>query len=160
VSTAERVLADSGLFTRRTARRDLADATEQVETSKATLDERTICAGPFLTQRTALEHEYRDLRDHVRHGRWILRSLDNLHDRLDTAQHTVTALNTWNHWASGHNVTIEDLSAAVDLLHESARSDHAALAAPIEAWARQRGLRVAISPEPVVIRVEVPTLEL
>jgi conjugative relaxase-like TrwC/TraI family protein len=157
---AEREVADSGVFARRAARRELADATEQVDTAQAVLNELSGRARPILTQRTDLEHEYQQLRDHIRHSRWLLRSLDNLGERIDIAQDTIAALNTWNKWASGHNVTIEGLSVAVGILQESGRSDHASLAAPVHAWGEQRGLRLAPSVEPHEIEVGVPTPDL
>jgi conjugative relaxase-like TrwC/TraI family protein len=155
---AERELAESGVFTRRTARRELTDATEQVDTATATLDERTIVAKPLLAQRDELEHEYRQLRDHTRHGQWLRRSLNNLDERLDTAQRTITALNTWNRWASGHNVSVEGLSDAVGVLEESGRPDHASLAAPVRVWGEQRGLQLAATVELPGLEIGVPDL--
>jgi hypothetical protein len=153
-------LDHSGLFGRRAARHELTDAIEHVETAAAVLDELTYRAGPILTQRANLEHEYRQLRDNTRRDRWFQRALDNPDERIDAARDTITALNTWNRWATGHNVAIEDLSISVSILQESGRSDHAALAAPVDAWAQQRGLRLAVTVEPIGIEVAVPTPDL
>jgi len=156
---AERELADSGVFGRRAARRELADATHHVDTAQAVLDERTSRAQPILTQRAELKHESHQLRNHIRHGRWLSRSLDRLDERIDSAQHAITALNTWNRWASGHNVTLEDLTAAVSILQETRRPDHASLVAPIHTWAHQRGLRLPATVEPPGTETAVPTLD-
>ena len=57
-------------------------------------------------------------------------------------------------------MTIEGLSAAVGVLQESGRSDHATLAAPVQAWGEQRGLQLAPRVEPNSIELGVPTPDL
>jgi conjugative relaxase-like TrwC/TraI family protein len=157
---AERHLADSGVLGRRAARRELADATQQVDTTQAVLSQRAEHGGPLLTQRDSVQHERRQLCDHIRHGRSLLRSIDNLDQRLDNAQATITALNTWKQWAGGQTVRIADLRDAVDILQASGRPNHASLAAPVQTWAEQRGVRLAPIVEPVGIEIAVPTPEL
>jgi hypothetical protein len=157
---AERDLANSGTFGRRAARRELTDATGQVDAAQTVLDDRISRAEPILTRRSELEHEYRQLRDHLRHDRWLLRSIDRLDERIDIAQHTITALNTWNRWASGQHVTVEQLAATVEILEASDRLDHAHLAEPIHAWGQQHGLRLAATVEPPGVEIAVPTPDL
>jgi hypothetical protein len=157
---AERDLANSGVFGRRAARRELTDAVGHVDAAQAVLDDRISRAAPVLTRRSELEHEYRQLRDHLRHDRWLLRSIDRLDERIDIAQHTITALNTWNRWASGQHVTIEQLAGAVGDLETSDRSDHAHLVEPVHAWSQQRGLRLAATAEPPGVEIAVPTPDL
>jgi conjugative relaxase-like TrwC/TraI family protein len=157
---AERDLANSGVLGRRAARRELADVTGQVNAAQAVLDDRISRAEPILTRRSELEHEYRQLRDHLRHDRWLLRSIDRLDERIDIAQHTIGALNTWNRWAAGKHVTIEQLAAAVGVLGASDRSDHAHLAEPVHFWAQQQGLRLAATREPPSREIAVPAPEL
>jgi conjugative relaxase-like TrwC/TraI family protein len=157
---AERLLADSGILGRRAAHRELADATQQVDTTQAVLSQRAEHGGPLLRQRDSVQHERRQLCDHIRHGRSLLRSIDNLDQRLDNAQATVTALNTWKQWAAGQTVTIADLRDTVDILLASGRPNHATLAAPVKTWAEQRGVRLAPIVEPVGVGIEVPTPEL
>jgi hypothetical protein len=156
---AERGVANSGILGRRAARRELADATEHVDTAQAVLDDRTRRAEPILTRRSELEHEHRQLRDHLRHGR-SLRSIDRLDERVDIAQHTINALNTWNRWATGQHVTIDQLDAAVGALEASNRSDHAHLAEPVHVWAQQHGLRLIATREPPSLEIAVPTPDL
>jgi hypothetical protein len=157
---AECDLANNGVFGRRAARRELIDATGQVDAAEAVLNERTRRAEPILTRRSDLEHEYRHLRDHLRHGSRLMRSIDRLDERVDIAQHTITALNTWNRWATGQHVTNEQLAATVGVLDESGRSDHAHLAEPVHAWAQQRGVRLAATVEPRGVEIAVPTPDL
>jgi hypothetical protein len=79
---------------------------------------------------------------------------------IDIAQHTITALHTWNRWATGHHVTIEDLAAAVGILHETGRSNHAALAAPVEVWGPQHGLRLTATVERTGVEIGIPMPDL
>jgi chromosome segregation ATPase len=155
---AERDLTDSGILGRRAARRELTDATEEVDTAQAVLDQRTSRAQPVLSPRSELEREHRELRDHLRHGSWMLRSIDRLDERIDTAHHTITALDTWNRWATGHHVTAEDLSTALGILQASDRSDHASLAAPLQRWGHEHGLRPAAAVERPGMEIAGPDL--
>jgi conjugative relaxase-like TrwC/TraI family protein len=156
---AEHDLANSGMFGRRAARRELTDATERADAAQAVHDDRIRRAQSILTRRSELEHEYRQLRGRLGHDR-SLRSIDRLDERLDIAQHTINALNTWNRWATGQHVSIDQLDAAVGVLEASNRSDHAHLAEPVHVWAQQHGLRLVATREPPSLEIAVPTPDL
>jgi hypothetical protein len=154
-------LDHSGLFGRRAARHELAHATECVETAAAVLDELTDRAKPILTQRANLEHEYRHLRDNTRRDRWFQRALDNPDERIEAARDTITALNTWNKWASGHTAHPDRLIDAAVHLSDSDHGDHLALARPLLDWLEDRGvIRPQPSVEPTTPRIELPGLEI
>ena len=115
----------------------------------------------LLDQRDHLTREHSHLCDHARHNRWLIRALDNHDDRIETAQESIGALNTWHRWASGHGVTPDELNDAAAVLRDTAQQDHATLAAPLVAWLEQHGLaRTGIEIDPAVRPVEFPTLDL
>jgi hypothetical protein len=157
---AQRALAESGYFGRRTARNELAEAAEAVTTAETTLGELSVRARPLLDQRNSLRSELEDLRRHERINR-PLRPLDHTGDRLEAIQHTVAALDVWRAWAAGHTVHPTRLvDAAVDL-RQSERPDQVALAHPLVGWLEQhdivhRQTRIERPPP----RIEPPGLEI
>jgi hypothetical protein len=152
---AERAVTDSGPFSRRTARRDLTDATDNLATAKSALEELTRCAAPLFDRRDRLRHEHDRLRQHATTNRRLLRLLDDHETNVADATQTVDALDTWMHWAAGHRVSPEQLADAVDVLHHTDRADHTALAAPLATWMDQH----ALTPRQPSVERDVPRIE-
>jgi hypothetical protein len=62
---------------------------------------------------------------------------------------------TWKRWATGHEVSPEQFTDAVDALHNSDRADHTALAAPLATWMDQHHL----APQRPSVEFVAPRLE-
>jgi conjugative relaxase-like TrwC/TraI family protein len=152
---AERAVDDSGLLGRPAARRNLAETTAELVTAETTLVELRRRGAPLLDRRNQLRHERDRLHQHVTVDRRLLRALDDRESILAVAQQTVHALDTWRHWATGHNVSPEQLADAVDILHHTDRADHAALAAPVATWMAEHNL----TPQRPYVEFDGPWLE-
>jgi hypothetical protein len=75
--------------------------------------------------------------------------LNRKHEQLATARRTAQALDTWQHWATGHNTTPATLINTAH--HLAARGGrHAALAAPLTTWIHEHDIvpRPSITPQP------------
>ena len=68
---------------------------------------------------------------------------------------TITALDTWHAWATGHTITPQRLIDAGELLHHR-QGDHAALAAPLLGWLEHRQM---IQPQRATIGPPTPQIE-
>jgi hypothetical protein len=153
---AERTLADSGRLGRRTARHDLANATQDLTTAETALVETARRAQPLLDQRNQLREERSRIRDHATRYRPLIHALDRYHHRRETAERTVEALDTWKNWALGRNVTTEQLVDAATALHDPSRPDHVALGEPLLDWMNQHGITI----EPSTPQIEPPSLDI
>jgi len=89
----------------------------------------------------------------------LVRTLDNHNGRIDTAQATITAINTWRRWVAGHHVTPDQLQHTATTLQQTNQPDHTALATSLLAWLERNGLAQAILSEPTKAR-DLPTLDL
>jgi hypothetical protein len=158
---AERAVIDSGPFGRRAARRELADAIDEHATAETALAELTRRAVPLLDQRNQLRDERDRLHRQATTNRRLLRLLDDHETTVADAQQTVDALETWKRWATGHEVSPEQLVDAVDVLHHTDRADHTALAATLATWMDQHHLAPQRpSVEIAAARLERPGLEI
>jgi hypothetical protein len=153
---ADRALADRSRLGRRTARHDLADATQDLTTAETAVAEITGRAQPLLDQRNQLCDERSRLRQHATRYRPLIHALDRYDHRLETAERTVEALDTWKNWALGRNVTTEQLVDAATALHDPSRSHHVALGEPLLDWINQHGITI----EPSRPQIEPPGLDI
>ena len=158
---AERAVTDSGLLGRRAARHHLADTTDELTTAETALAELARGAAPLLDRRNQLRNELDRLREHATTNRRLLRALDDYETTVADTQQTVDALDTWKRWASGHKVAPAQLADTVDVLHDTDRADHTALAAPLATWIDQHHLTMRQpSVARSVPRIEAPGLDI
>jgi conjugative relaxase-like TrwC/TraI family protein len=149
-ATAQRLakqhLDQSGLRGRRHARTELADANSDVaHTQEALAAARDEAHEPYTQQAVA--------RDQVKAARNALSTHDTiakwnyLPEHLSAAEAHIGALDTWRDWATGKPVTQQDLTWAVETLHEIAvrHPDDGTrqLAEVMLEWAEQRGTHLA-----------------
>jgi hypothetical protein len=157
---AEHHLATSGRLHRRTARHQLTHTAEEVATAETALAELTRRAQPLLDQRHELRTEHTRLHQHAKRQRQFTQELEHFDGRLTAAEMTITALDTWHAWATGHTITPQRLIDAGELLRHRG-GDHAALAAPLHDWLQHHRLwQPAPSIEPPHRAVESPGLEI
>ena len=102
---AERELASSGPLHRRTARHTLAATGDDVTTARTALDELTRRAQPLLDRRRQLHTERQQLHDQLTNVLPLKRALNRTDEQLASARRTVQALDAWQRWAAGHNIT-------------------------------------------------------
>jgi hypothetical protein len=107
---AERAVTDSGPLGRRSARRHLADTTDELAAAESALAELRRRAAPLLDRRNQLRHERDRLHQHVTVDRRLLQALDDRESTVTVAQQTVDALDCWKQWATGHSVSPEQLA--------------------------------------------------
>jgi hypothetical protein len=153
---AVRALADSGLLGRRAARHDLANATQELTAAETAFAESIGGAQPVLDQRNELRDERSRLRDHATRSRPLIQALDRYDHRLETAERTVEALGTWKNWASGRDISSEQLVDAATALSDSGRADYVALGEPLLDWINQHGITI----EPKTPQIEPPGLDI
>ena len=158
---AERDLATSSRLHRRAARHTVNDTDADVATAQIALDELTHRAQPLLDQRQQLREERDRLRRQVSHDRQFRRALDHYNNRVELVEHTLTALDTWQQWASGRHVERSPLARAAVHLYDRGGA-HANLAEPLLDSLEQnhmvRRQQVTIErPEP---HIEPPGLEI
>ena len=162
---AEQQLANSGRLHRRTHRRTVALATDDVATAHTALGEITRRSQPLLDQRSELRTEHDQLQHHLTADQQLSRQLDRYDHRLLLAQHRLGALNTWTEWANGHTPRPAQLINAAHYLHH-AGGHHTLLAEPLTTWNHQQGItptQPTPTPQPVLQhdpRREPPGLEI
>lgn len=145
---AERELAATGRLHRRTARRALVEATDDVATARTALDQLTRRAQPLLDRRDQLRQEQHQLQQHRKIDQQLTRSLDRYANRLATAQQRLDAIDTWHAWATGHTPPPTALIDAAQRLHHTG-GHHRVLAEPLTAWIHQHELAPRPAPPAV-----------
>jgi conjugative relaxase-like TrwC/TraI family protein len=158
---AERVLDDSNMFSRRQARRDLADATTNLAHAEQQLDSAKEIAAPLFDRRAELRSEHKRIRRHTASDRVFQRYTVDHEAKHVAAEQTMQALDTWKQWATGRNTDPNQLGHTARHLEHSDTWGHAALAQPLNTWIKQQGL--ALPPrtiEHTAPRVERPGLEI
>lgn len=87
------------------------------------------------------------LRHQAKVDRQFTRMFDSYDGRVERAQQTVTALDTWHQWAGGKNLKPADLIDAADHLADIG-SDHRRLATPLIQWIHEHDIAPALTPSP------------
>jgi conjugative relaxase-like TrwC/TraI family protein len=136
---AEYDLATTRRRHRRSARRDLATATNDVANAETALADVTEHAEPLLTRRHQLRTERQQLQRQQRHDQHVTDALGRYIDPVTTATQQLDALNTWQHWATGKNVPPAELIDAANELHHTG-GNHAHLAQPLTDWIHHHDL--------------------
>ena len=155
-TVAERRLAGAGRRARREARRELDIAERVLDRATAILERTRQHADPHIENyRAALagvEEARTDLRLHE-----LATLLDPIERRLPELERAVATVDTWQRWANGDTITVQELHDAVEVLTASNGTElggqHRALGNAIQAWAGTAGIDLKLT-----VR-EPPTLE-
>ena len=151
---AQRDLDDSGRFSRRQARTQLADTEARLAEASRNLKSAEDHARPTRETRAAarmnLAGARRDYDSHNQIERWSY-----LPERLEAAEQRIDALDGWRDWADGKKITDGNVIDLVHSLNAEVRNNdspaHAALANVIHQWAQAKGLDLS-RPTPTIER--------
>ena len=141
---AGRRLNSSGLRGRRQARRGLAvaeDRLDQVTNQYEAVERRT---APAFGSHQAANDALRHAADAVHHSD-LIDQLDRSHHHATQAHDRVAALETWQTWANGEPINLNDLAAAVQTLNDpkllAGAPGYGVLGDAITRWASDTGLQ-------------------
>jgi hypothetical protein len=160
---AERHVAGNGRRGRRAARRELDIADQVLDRATAILERTRQRTAPDIERYqvavTTLEEARTDLRHHD-----LATRLDPVDRRLTDLARTVAAVDTWQRWAKGDTITVEQLHDTVKTLTNAGgaanRERHQALGHAIQSWADTAGLDLhltdsrALTMQPTGIELE------
>jgi conjugative relaxase-like TrwC/TraI family protein len=107
---------------RRSVRHDLDIAERQLARAEDYLERTRQRTEPSLEQYRHAQAQQRDAHDNLLHGH-TADTLDAIQPSVDDLRRRVTALETWQRWATGGTVQHEDLRHAVDTLINAQHSD-------------------------------------
>ncbi|MBA3288251.1 MAG: relaxase domain-containing protein [Acidimicrobiia bacterium] len=155
-AAAQRRLADSGRRGRRAARREL-DIAEQVLDRATAIAQRTrrraaLDVEHYRVAVTNVDKTRTDLRHHD-----LATQLDAWSRRLPDLAYTVTALDTWQRWANGDTISVQQLRDTAEILTDAHRTDHdeqyRVLGNALQAWAGTAGIDLHMTdPQPSALR--------
>jgi conjugative relaxase-like TrwC/TraI family protein len=121
---------------RRSARHDLDIAERQLARAEDYLERTRQRTEPSLERYRHAQTRQRDAHDNLRHGH-TADMLDAMQPSVDDHRRRVTALETWQRWATGGTVQHADLQQAVDTLINTQHSDRS-LTMPLAHSLQQR----------------------
>ena len=143
-AAAERRLASSSWRGRREARRELDIAEYVLDRAEARLERTRHHAAPdverYRTAVTKLDNARTDVRHHD-----LATQLDAASSRLPDLARTVAALDTWQRWANGDTITVDQLRVTVEMLTAAEGEQHRALGHLVRAWAGTAGIDLQIA---------------
>ena len=127
---------------RRTARHDLEIAEQRLERADAYLERTRQRTEPAIGLYRQAQVQRREAHDNL-HYHDTAGQLDAIQHPLDIHRRRVNALETWRHWATGHDVDYDLLRQAVDTLDRE-RGPHnlfaTGLADVLQRWAHDNGV--------------------
>ena len=141
---AERTLADTGLFGRRSARDSLAVTEQNLTDARLQLATDEEAARPSHQERGTARRALTDARDRLRNEdileRWAYR-----HERIEHVESIQHALTDWYSWASGQPIAWEQVATATQALDDiEPKADphrrYAALAHTLHTFAEHHGV--------------------
>ena len=145
---AQRRLESSTLRTRRSARRDVRDAEVQLQLATGDLAETRMRTASNVGRFTRAVAAHADAHDHLRHHR-LSNQLHAVSGGVEPAQRRVDALETWQLWATGQNISPRDIHDTIDHLIDRrtwTRTPERVLGEAINAWATRSGIQPADGP--------------
>jgi conjugative relaxase-like TrwC/TraI family protein len=148
---------------RRTARHNLDIAEQRLERADAYLERTRQRTRPTIDRYHQAQADRREAHDNVRyHDTADL--LDDFHHPVDLHRRRVAALDTWQRWAIGGRVQVDDLREAVEMLDSAPGPDSAltkALTASLQQWAHRHRVDLGARTRPeLAVRAAGPELEL
>ena len=155
---AKRRLAGSSRRGRREARRELDIAEQVLERAEGRLERTRHRAAPdverYRSAVTNLGNARTDLRHHD-----LATQLDAAPQRLPDLARTAAALDTWQRWANGDTITVDQLRITVEILTAAHGQQHRALGHIVHAWAGTAGIDLQIA-DPRQLEAQRPGIEL
>ena len=124
---AERHLAGSGRRGRRAARRELDIAERVLDRATAILERTRQRTAPDVERYQVAVTNVEEARTDLRHHDLATR-LDPVDRRLPDLARTVAAVDTWQRWANGDTITVEQLHDTVEILTAAHGTDNRATA--------------------------------
>jgi hypothetical protein len=160
-AAAEHQLAIAPRRHRRTARHNIEIAEQRRERADAYLERTRQRTEPAVERYRQVHAQRRDAHDTLRY-RDTADLLDAMQHPVDDHRRRVAALETWQRWATGARVQVDDLRESVETLDSAAGRDSAftkALAGNLRQWAHHHRVDLGASTEPE-LAIRRPALEL